>query len=139
VYSVKGYRTNFLLATAEGGVVKLYEASNVPGAKTGADLLDIGEKVAFIEVKLGGEPAAKTGRIDEPGEVEAFVEAVLRAPVRTSDPGRRTGGMYRIAFHMHDGIVIRGAYWEDAGELDRGVRYPLPEAARGLIAKATGR
>jgi hypothetical protein len=139
VYTITGYSRNFLLATFEGGTVKLYEASNVPGAKTGADLLDIGGKVAFVEVMSGGQPDARTGRIDEPGEVEAFVDAVLRAPVTTGDPGRRMSEMYRIAFHMKHGIVIRAAYWEDLGELSRGVRYPLPQEARDLIATAIDR
>jgi hypothetical protein len=139
LYTVRGYRTDFLLATFEGGIVKLYEVDHIPDAKTGADLLDIEGKVAFIEVTAGGEPPAKTGRIDEPAEVESFVTAVLRAPVTTGDPGRRTGEMYRVALHMQDGIVIRAAYWEEAGELSRGVRYPLPQSARDQIATAIGR
>jgi hypothetical protein len=136
VYTVKGYRTDFLLATFQDGAVKLYEADRIPNAKTGADMLDIDAKVALIRIARSDASTIEIGRIDEPAQVESFVTAVLRAPVATGDPGRRTGEMYRVAFHMHEEIVIRAAYWEQAGELSRGVRYPLPQAARDLLAAA---
>jgi hypothetical protein len=139
VYTVNSYRTDFLLATFERGVVKLYEATNVPGARIGADLLDIDGKVALIRITVSDAATTELGRIDDPAQVDSFVAGVLRAPVTTGDPGRRTGEMYRVAFHMHDGIVIRAAYWEDAGELERGVRYPLPLEARDLIAMVISR
>jgi hypothetical protein len=138
VYSVKGYRTDFLLATFKGGVVTLYEADYIPGARTGADLLDIYGKVALIKITARGQMATEIGRIDDPAEVESFVTAVLQAQVTTVDPGRRAGEMYHVAFHMHDGIVIRAAYWEQAGELSRPARYLLPQAARDLLATAIG-
>jgi hypothetical protein len=138
-YTVKGYRIPFLLATFQDGAVKLYEADSVPGARTGADILDIQGKVEFIRITATNATTTELGRIDEPAQVESFVTAVLRAPVAAGDPGRRTGEMYRVALHMHDGIVIRAAYWEEAGELSRGVRYPLPQSARDLIATALGR
>jgi hypothetical protein len=136
LYTVTGYRTDFLLATFEGCAVKLYEADRIPNARTGADLLDIDGKVAFVKITASDTVNTELGRIDEPALVESFVTAVLRAPVTTGDPGRRTGEMYRIAFHMHDGVVIRAAYWEQAGELSRGVRYPLSRATRDLLAAA---
>jgi hypothetical protein len=139
VYTVNGYRTDFLLATFEDGVVKLYEADRIPNARTGADLLDIDRKVAFIKITASDAATTELGRIDDPAQVESFVTAVLQAPVTTGDPGRRTGEMYRVAFHLHDGVVIRAAYWEDAGELDRGIRYPLPPAMRDLLAAAIRR
>jgi hypothetical protein len=136
LYTVKGYRTDFLLATFQGGVVKMYEADYIPNAKTGADLLDIDRKVAFIKITSSDAAATEIGKIDDPAQVESFVTAVLRGPVTTGDPGRRSGEMYRIAFHMHDGIVIRAVYWDEANEISRGVRYPLPQAARDLLAAA---
>jgi hypothetical protein len=117
----------------------LYEADRIPNAKTGADLLDIDRKVSFIQITAIGDATTELGRINEPAQVESFVTAVLRAPVTAGDPGRRTGELYRVAFHMRDGIVVRAAYWEDAGELARGVKYPLPQAARDQLAAAIGR
>jgi hypothetical protein len=138
IYAVKGYRTDFLLATLEGSVVKLYEADYIPGARTGADILDIGGKVALIKITAREQMATEIGRIDDPTEVESFVTAVLQAQVTTGDPGRRAGEMYHVTFHMHLGIVIRAAYWDQAGELSRPARYLLPQAARDLLTTAIG-
>lgn len=135
LYAVTGYRTNFVLAANTGGVVKLYEADDIPNAKTGADLLDIDGKVAFARI-LANDAVTEVGRIKDPAQVEQLVAGVLQAKITRADPGRRTGEMYFVSLHMHDGIVIRAVYWQQAGELSRGIRYPLGPTARDLLNAA---
>jgi hypothetical protein len=133
LYVVPGYRPQFLLAVIAGDRISLYEAETVDGASRGRDLLDIEGKVVRIGINspLDGrtEVAAISG-----GALTEFVNEVLNAPVRPTNPAPRVNDPVFLAFYLRDGVVIRRAYWPDEGELSRGIM--LPEPARVLVAAA---
>jgi len=134
LFEVQGYSPKFLLATLIGDEVTLYEADSVEGATTGADRLDIGGRVKAIRIySQEGDGKAQLGLIDEPGQVEALVEAILMAPINTVNP-REQSNPVALAFEMDDGLVFRRVYFIGSGELSRGIA--LPEEARRIIAMA---
>lgn len=105
IYQVVGYRPSFRLAAPWNGQLTIYEASDVPHAQTGADLLDIRDKVTRIGV-LWNTPTPpglrEQGSIAEPTLVQNLVRAVLAAPLRTNTVYEQ-GTQVFIAFHLRDG------------------------------------
>jgi hypothetical protein len=132
IYRVNGYRREFLVATSTNGVVGIYEASYVPGAKAGRDILDLAGKVISIKLTGGPDATLPFGEITDPAVVEAFVSSVLDTSITADVPHRDTGGgQYFLAFHLRDGIVIRRGYLTNTGELQGGLILPQP--AQDLI------
>ena len=122
VYTVKGYRPTFRLATFENHTLTLYEADTNPRARTGADLLDIGRKVHFIGIASEQNGVTELGAIKDPKKVNLLVTLVLEAPV---DQNHLAGKkQYFITFHLVDGTVVTRAYWLDTGVLARGILLP---------------
>ena len=98
----------------------MFEADTSPGARTGADLLDIRGKVRSISINSRENGITELASIEDPGMVESLVKIVLTAPF---DQGQRDhdGQRYFIAFHMEDGTEVRRAFWLGSGELHRGI------------------
>ena len=115
VYSVVGYSPLFRLWS--GGL--LFEADTNPKAKKGADLLDIGGKVDYIET----DPAAGV-TVREPVRVDALVDVILNAPVNQKIQSRAEGQIVIMFFHLKDGSTVRRAYYPDRGLLSRGIMLP---------------
>jgi hypothetical protein len=122
VYTVKGYKPTFRPATQENNDLTLYEADTNPHASKGGDLLDIGGKVRSIGIVSAEDGETELGAIKDPKQVAALVSLILQAPV---DQSRQGGNkQYFITFHLVDGTVITRAYWQDTGELLRGILLP---------------
>ncbi len=123
VFTVKGYKPEFLLATRSVGELALYVADTNPSARTGADLLDIGGKVQYVGVNSPADGSTELAAIRDPSQVETLVDMVLVASV---DQTRRDhdGPRYFIAFHLDDGTTVVRAYWSESGELSRGIMLP---------------
>ena len=131
VYTVKGYKPTFRLATQDNNDLTLYEADTNPHASKGGDLLDIGGKVQSIGIVSAQDGETELGAIKDPKQVAALVTLILQAPVnQNSQIGNQ---QYFITFHLVDGTVTRRAYWLDTGELVRGILLPK---AFGLAIEA---
>lgn len=123
VYSVTGYQPTFRLAARHDGRLVLYEADTNPGARAGADLLDLANKVQYIGVNSASDGHTELGAIKDPNAVRALVALVGTSPVDQSNQPN-SGPQYFVDFHMLDGTEVTRSYWPDSGELARGIRVP---------------
>lgn len=131
IYSLNNYKPSFRLAAYVNGEPQLYEADTNPAAKTGADLLDIAGKVAYIGIISEQDGVTERGAIKDATMVASLVSMILQAPVNQQYQSQ--GSMsYFIALHLIDGTLVLRAYWSDSGELSRGIL--LPKAFASAIA-----
>jgi len=122
IYSIKGYSPDFRLIANTGTKILLYEADTNPHAEKGADLLDIGGKVEYIDINAS-DGKTNLASIKEESLVSSLVEMVLNAPV--DQTFRSSGGSQLfIVFHLTDGTVVKRSFWPDDGELSRGIMVP---------------
>jgi hypothetical protein len=120
IYSIKDYSPDFRLMAESG---ELYEADTNPRAKTGADLLDIGDKVEYIGINSVMDGKTELASIKDNIQVQMLVQMVLDAPVNQKI--NRHGSMiYSFVFYLKDGTVVNRSYWLDTGELNRGILLP---------------
>jgi len=120
VYTVKGYRPGFRLAASHHGRLRLYEANDAVGARTGADLLDLAGKVRYLSVNSG---RVELARIRDRPQVAELVRNVLEAPVGPSR-GRAERRYCFVVFNMVDRTAVRRAFFPETGELMPGVFAP---------------
>lgn len=131
VYTVRGYRPAFRLAASHGGRLWLYEAREVPGARTGADVFDLAGKVRYIGVNSGFDGTTELAAIKQRKQIAALVQAVLKAPFR---PGQVTEGeSCVIAFHLLDRTAVTRGFHLGTGRLEPGVFVP-PAFLRSVTA-----
>jgi hypothetical protein len=122
VYTVRGYRPTFRLAAGHGGRLWWYEAREVPGARSGAEVLDLAGKVRYIGVNSGFDGTTELAAIMAPKRVAALVQAVLKAPFR---PGQVTEGeSCVVAFHLLDRTAVTRGFHLGTGRLEPGVFVP---------------
>ena len=135
IYVVKDYAPRFRLATVSDGQVTLFEADTNPAARTGADLLDIQDRVRSIGIHSTGSGRPELASIGDPRLVEELIKLALAAPV---DQGRRDreGEWYHVAFHLEDATAVVRSFWPDSGELSRGIMTPKSFRASILEALA---
>ena len=133
VYTVVGYAPEFRLATVSNGRTILFEADTNPAAKTGADLLDIQDKVFYISLNSTESGHPELATIDDPEAVEELVDMVISAPVN-QDVRDREGEWYYLAFHLNDATAVVRPFWPESGELSRGIM--TPESFRLSILEA---
>jgi hypothetical protein len=134
VFTVKGYHPSFRLAASHRGGLRLYEAEEAAGARTGADLLDLAGKVRYLSVNSGRFELA---RIKDGRRVAELVGQVLAAPVRPTD-GRAEHRYCFVVFNLADRTAVRRAFFPDTGELRPGVFVPpvfTEEMEQALEAK----
>ena len=97
----------------------LYEAVSNPGAKVGADLLDIEGRVGSISVTHGEDTEQVLADFDDgPEVVGSLVRRLLDAPARRIDPdhfGLRD--TYLVIFHLQDGTTAVREDRADTGML----------------------
>jgi hypothetical protein len=136
VYMVKGYAPTFRLAAHSNTGLLLFEADTNPKAKTGADLLDLAQKVRYIGVNSEQDGTTELASIKDPQQVTRLVTMVLEAPVDQTSVSQG-GTRYFLAFHLTDGTAVTRAYWLNSGELARGIL--LPRAFRTAIEQALKR
>jgi heat shock protein HslJ len=138
IYSIRGYSPDFRLVAETGTGLLLFEADTNPNAETGADLLDIGEKVEYIGINDPVDGKTELASITEPDLVSSLVEMVLEAPV---DQAARSGGnQVFIEFHLRDGTGVNRSFRPGTGELHRGIMLPddFWETIKPLIPDASG-
>jgi hypothetical protein len=117
VYSVKGYRPSFRVAASHHGELRLYEANDAAGARTGADLLDLAGKVRYLSVNSG---RVELARIKDRGRVTELVREVLDAPVEPSRARIEHRHCF-VVFNLADRTAVRRVFFPDTGELMPGV------------------
>jgi len=122
IYTVKGYRPTFRLAASHGGRLWLYEAREVPGARSGADVFDLAGKVRYIGVNSHFDGTTELAAIKERKRVATLVQAVLKAPFRPSQVTE--GESCVIAFHLLDRTAVTRGFHLGTGRLDPGVVVP---------------
>lgn len=134
VYTITGYAPEFRLAIWRGGEVKIYEAYHNPKATTGADLLDIRNKVSFISINSEIDGSTFLGTIDEQAIVAEMVEMTLNAPL-TDNCSLGNELRYFIAFHLDDGTMVNRSYWVELGLLAPNILLPeeFAEYVRGAL------
>jgi hypothetical protein len=132
VYTVKGYRPTFRLAARHGGRLWFYEAREVPGARRGADVLDLAGKVRYIGVNSGFDGTTELAAIKQPRRVATLVQAVLKAPFRPSQVSE--GESCVVAFHLVDRTAVTRSFHLGMGRLDPGVVVPR-SFSRSVVAE----
>ncbi len=105
------------------GVWLVYEVSEVEGARTGADLLDLGAGVTSIDLLDGETGTTVLATVDDPAELRRVADAVLAAPVQAS-PSDDLDAPEFLAFHLTDGTSVRRPWFRAAGVLGRQVQAP---------------
>jgi hypothetical protein len=120
VFTVKGYRPGFRLAASHHGRLRLYEADDVAGARTGADLLDLAGKVRYLSVN---SDRVELARIGDRRQVAKLVGQVLAAPIRPPS-GRAEHRFCFVVFNLTDETAVRRAFFPATGELWPGVFAP---------------
>src|SRR6266511_2167579 len=105
------------LAARHYGRLRLYEANDAVGARTGADLLDLAGKVRYLSVNSG---RVELARIKDRGRVAELVRSVLEAPVGPTR-GRAEDRYCFVVFNMVDRTAVRRAFFPETGELMPGV------------------
>jgi hypothetical protein len=113
VYSVRDFSPLFRLWA--GGL--LFEADTNPKAKKGADLLDIGGKVDYIETNM-----AVWNTVRDTERVASLVDMILNAPV--NQKVRQGERQIFIHFHLKDGTTVSRSFWPAQGQLHRGIMLP---------------
>ncbi|MEO7022057.1 MAG: hypothetical protein ABI234_18045 [Ktedonobacteraceae bacterium] len=131
VYTVKGYLPAFRLAAFSSQGLQLFEADTNPHARTGADLLDLKDKVQFITINSEKDGTTVLATVKDAQQVEQLVEMLLSSPVNQQQ-NAQDGLRYFLAFHLMDQTVVVRVYWPHANELARGI---LPPPAFQAIIK----
>jgi hypothetical protein len=128
---VTGFRSDLRIAAEGPDGWVLYDAIEVPGATTGADLLDLRDKVTRIELVESerGEGVVRT--VDDPAVIARVVDALLAARVGSSSPPDDSDSRYFLRFTFTNGTTLERAWWVGAGIVDRGIAAP-PELVAAL-------
>jgi hypothetical protein len=132
VYTVKGYRPAFRLAANHGGRLWFYEAREVPGVRSGADVFDLAGKVRYIGVNSGFDGTTELAAIRQRKQVATLVRAVLTAPVRAGQVSE--GESCVLAFHLVDGTAVTRGVHLGTGRLEPGVVVPRT-SLRSVLAE----
>ena len=129
IHAVKGYATTFRLAARRDGRIWIYENYKNPKARKGADLLDLGDNVAYIGINNAGRRNSNNeiAAIRDSTLLARLVRMVLDAPVnqhnsptgpwQPSRGGTAREPLYRIVIHFRDGTMTSRAYRLNSGEL----------------------
>jgi hypothetical protein len=133
VVAFQGYRASFrVLARSQQGW-KVYEAPPAVGARTGADVLDIGGRVAQIDVlsyDSGG--SALVGSVTDASTVRRAVSDLMASAVSATSGADPT---WVVAFVMTDGTRVIRDYDPAANRLGELV---VPQSLSDAIAAVTG-
>jgi hypothetical protein len=139
IYAVRGHATHFRLAAVWNDRIFLYQAWRSSWAKVGANLYDIAGKVRAIDVQRGELTPAVERRpasITIPGDVDALVEMILRAPAQRPLPHAAGEPRYWLTLWLTDGTTLGRAFFADTRELMGGLT--LPAAFRTVLEQYLG-
>ncbi len=123
IYSIEGYSPEFRLVARVDAELYLFEADTNPNAETGADLLDIGDKVEYIGINSPVDGITELASITEQELVSSLVEMALNAPVDQSFSSRGSRQLV-IVFYLSDGTFVKRSFRPDDGLLSRGILLP---------------
>ena len=114
---IVGSRPRLRLAALRDGGWHVYEAYDVPGARTGEDLLDLRGKVRRVHLVEGERGTDVLTTVGDPAAAQRLVDAVLSAPVLSSDAASaRIGGEAPlfVRFDLVDGTSVQRAWHREA-------------------------
>jgi hypothetical protein len=130
IYALRDYRSSFRIGVKGTSGTVMYEADTNPNAATGADLLDLENKVIGIGID-GPDSTAELASIQDPAAITRLVRITLQAPV--GEAIQPAGTQYFVAFHFRDGTESVRAFWPSMGLLQRGI-IAGPEFARIILS-----
>jgi hypothetical protein len=104
------------LAARVDGEWRVYEVVDVPGARTGADLLDLGGDVRGVDLLSGEDGSTVVASVDDPEVVGPLVDAVLSAKAQ-ADPSDDLDSPEFVRFRLSDGTTVTRAWFRAAGVL----------------------
>ena len=110
VYSVKGYKPEFILAARRNNKLVLYGSDTTPNAEVGSDVLDLEGKVKYIALTSPRDRNTELASIRDQPLIETLVGMVLDAPVDLEAQYDRDSDVYFLVFHLNDGITVTRAY-----------------------------
>lgn len=116
--AVRGSRHDLRLAVHEDGRWRLYEATDVPGARTGADLFELRGRVREIAVLDGTRAERVLRRVRDPDGVARVVDALLAAPVLPERVlAARSGDHPQVTVRLalRDGTVLQRVWTPRTG------------------------
>lgn len=135
IYSLKGYDPTFRLAAKRENRLILFEAYQNPEAKTGADYLDIKDKVESIGINSDQDGVTELARIKNAKAVERLVDILLSSKIETSSI-HREGERCLLVFYLNDGTTVERMFWYDINLLQSDIRVTDEFAA--MIKTAMG-
>ena len=140
VYTVKGWRPEFLLAARLSADLILFQADN-PKGSTGRDVLDFTTNVHSIGINTPRDQPKyemALASISDPRQVTQLIELIMDAPVGR-DEYEHSGARYSIVFSLADGSTITCTYWVESRKLCRAIEAPaeLRAAVKRAVPKVT--
>lgn len=113
------------LAVRENGEWRVYEVGEVPGARTGADVLDLAGGVVKVELLDGDTATEVLGSVSGPAEVRRLVDAVLAAPATEADhEWSGDEAPVFVRFTLTDATVVQRAWHRSGGVLASQIAAP---------------
>jgi hypothetical protein len=130
IYSLRDYKTSFRVAVKGSNGVLIYDADTNPRASTGADLLDLTDKVDHITVR---DSTGQEATIRDAATLTRLVSLILQAPVDQSVQPPPNGAQDFVTIHFLDGTQTARAFWPSTGLLSRGI-LAGPEFVHAMLA-----
>lgn len=144
IQELKGYAYTFRVAVRlRDGNRTLYEAIWSEKATTGADLLDIRDRVTGLEAErrvecdVSAGCAADVRAISRRAAIDRVTELVLDAPVDRDRANWRTtpSNWVRLTFTLDDASTVTLWIDRESGWSQRGIRAPVDEIVQELWAR----
>ncbi|MDQ1641224.1 MAG: hypothetical protein QOJ90_575 [Actinomycetota bacterium] len=124
LHAFSGGRPDLRLAARENGSWRVYQVTDLPTARTGADLLDLGGGVLRIELLDGDTATRVLDSVSEAATVQRIVGAVLAAPTEPLKPGGVSESPLFVRFVLADGTFVERPWQVQARLLANRLRAP---------------
>lgn len=135
IYNIKGYQSSFLIAVQSTNERIVYQVFDNPSANIGSDIVDIFDKVDYIEITSDSDDVV-LAEITDFNKIKEMVEMVLNAPVNLS-VDEEAGIQYFITFYLKEGFEFKGAYCPESGQFSNVyTRFVLPVEFKTVLDEA---